>query len=127
MLVDWCLERTRSLQFSHLWPEIGLEFINDIMKIFADVKFLLQDIRRLHFSNIEKIQKMIFALEELTVLKKSYKLSLTLDDYMEDTLEETAFRLMQRIQITNFSRIVDEFLYPLFMERGSSPEDIIVQ
>lgn len=39
-MVEWALQRTRSLQFSNLWPEVGLEFINKIMAIFAGIKFM---------------------------------------------------------------------------------------
>lgn len=127
MLVDWCIERTRSLQFSNTWPEIGLEFINNIMGIFNDIQFMFVDIRRSCYSNIEKIQSMIFSLEELSVLKKTYHLTMTLDDYIKESIEETAFRLLQRIQIQNFKKMVNDFLYPIFMERGSSPEASIVR
>lgn len=127
MLVDWCIDRTRSLQFSNTWPEIGLEFINNIMGIFTDIQFMFVDIRRSCYSNIEKIQSMIFSLEELSVLKKTYHLTMTLDDYIKESIEETAFRLLQRIQIHNFKKMVNDFLYPIFMERGSSPEASIVR
>lgn len=126
-LVDWCIERMRSLQFSNNWPEIGLEFINNIMGIFTEIQFMFVDIRRSCYSNIEKIQSMIFSLEELSVLKKTYHLTMTLDDYMKESIEETAFRLLQRIQIQNFKKMVNDFLYPIFMERGSSPEASIVR
>ena len=126
-LVDWCIERTRALQYSNSWPEIGLEFINSINEIFSEVKFLFVDMRRSYHNNMEKVQQMIFKLEEMAVLKKSYHLTITLDDYSKRSIEETAFRLLQRIQIQNLKRLVNDFLYPIFMERGASPEEVIVK
>lgn len=126
-LVDWSLQRTRALQFSNAWPEIGLEFINNINGIFKDVKFMFVDIRRSYHNNMEKIQKLIFTLEEMVVLKKTYHLTTTLDEYSQGSTEESAFRLLQRIQIQNFSRMVNDFLYPIFMERGLSPEPTIAK
>lgn len=63
----------------------------------------------------------------MAVLKKSYHLTMTLDDYSKHSIERTAFRLLQRIQTQNLKRMVNDFLYPIFMERGSSPEDVIVE
>lgn len=125
-LVDWCMERTRALHYSKSWPEVGLEFINSINDIFKEVKFLFVDIRRPYHYNMEKIQQLIFTLEELTVLKTSYLLSIPLDDYSKNSIEETAFKLLQRIKIQNFKRLVNDFLCPIFAERGGSPEDVIV-
>lgn len=42
ILVDWCIKKTKSFQYSNLWPEIGLEFINNIYTIFADIKFFIE-------------------------------------------------------------------------------------
>lgn len=126
-LVDWCLERTRALQFSPAWPEIGLEFINNINVIFKDMKFMFVDIRRSYHCNIEKIQKLINTLEEMVVLKQTYHLIISLDDYSRNSIEETAFKLMQRIQIMNLAKMVNDFLYPIFMERGLLPEETIVR
>lgn len=127
MLVEWSLERTRGLQFSNAWPEIGLEFINNIYAIFNDVKFMFVDIRRSYHNNMEKMQKLIFTLEEMSVLKKTYHLTMTLDDYSKGSIEDTSFRLLQRIPIQNFQRMVNDFLYPIFQEHGSSPEETIVK
>lgn len=126
-LVDWSLRRTQALQFSKTWPDIGLEFINNINEIFKDVKFLFIDIRRSYHNNMEKIQKLIFTLEEMVVLKKTYHLTMTLDEYSKGTIEESAFRLLQRIQMQNLCRLVNDFLYPIFSERGLSPEETIVK
>jgi kinetochore-associated protein 1 len=126
-MIDWCLERTRELQFSPAWPEIGLEFINNINVIFKDMKFMFVDIRRSYHSNIEKIQKLINTLEEMVVLKQTYHLIISLDDYSRNSIEETAFRLMQRIQIHNLAKMVNDFIYPIFMERGLVPEETIVR
>ncbi|CRL07888.1 CLUMA_CG021025, isoform A [Clunio marinus] len=126
-LVDWCLKRTHELQFSNSWPEVGLEFINNINGIFKDVKFLFIDIRRAYHQNMEKIQAFVFKLEEMLVLKQSYHLTMSLDEYSKGSIEDTAFRLLQRIQMQNFTRLVNDFLYPIFVEHGSTPEDTIVK
>lgn len=126
-LVDWSLERTRSLQFSNAWPEIGLEFINKINDIFKEIKFMFVDIRRSYHSNMEKLQKMILTLEDMSVLKTTYHLTMTLDDYSSRTIEETALRLLQRIQINNLKGMVNNFLSPVFEEQGGSPEETIVK
>lgn len=126
-LVDWCLERTRALQFSNAWPEIGLEFVNNINDIFKDIKFMYVDIRRSRHNNLEKIQQLIFTLEEMSVLKKSYHLTMTLDDYSKRSIEDIAFRLLQRIQMHNLKRLVNDFLYPIFNERGLTPEETLVK
>lgn len=126
-LVVWCLERTRALQFSTAWPEIGLEFINNINVIFKEMKFMIVDIKRSYHCNIEKVQKLINTLEEMVVLKQTYHLTISLDDYCRHSIEETAFKLLQRIQIMNLAKMVNDFLYPIFMERGLVLEDTIVR
>ena len=88
-LVDWCIDRTRALQFSTAWPEIGLEFISNIKGIFKEIEFLFVDIRRSYNYNMEKILKVIFVLEEMVVLKKSYHLTMSFDDYSRSSTEET--------------------------------------
>lgn len=42
LTVDWCLDKNRSLQYSKLWPDIGIEFCNNIYDIFSKITFLLQ-------------------------------------------------------------------------------------
>lgn len=126
-LVDWCIGRTRALQFSPTWPEIGLEFINNIKVIFEGIEYLFVEIGRLHHFNMEKILKVICILEEMVVLKKNFHLTMSFDDYSKSSHEETAFKLLQRIQINNIKKLVNDFLYPIYMENGSTPENIIVR
>lgn len=40
LIVDWCVDKMRSLQFSKHWPEIGLEFITNIFEVFDGNKYL---------------------------------------------------------------------------------------
>lgn len=126
-LVTWCLGRTRALQFSNKWPEVGLEFIVNINEIFKDVKFMMVDIHRAYHNNMDKIHQLIFTLEELTVLQKSYHLTMILDDYSKSSIDETAYKLLQRVQMHNLTRLVNDFLYPIYMERGLDPEETIVK
>jgi kinetochore-associated protein 1 len=126
-LVEWCLERTKSLQFSPSWPEIGLEFINNIKTIFKEIEFLFVDVRRSYHCNLEKIQKLINVLEEMVVLRKTYHLTMSLDDYSKNSIEETGFKLLQRIQLHNLRKMVNDFLYPIFYEHGIVPEETLVK
>ena len=47
---------------------------------------------------------------------------MSLDDYSKNS-----FELLQRIQIQNMRNLVNEFLYPLFLEHGSLLEDTIIK
>lgn len=40
MVIDWCIQKTRSLQISKLWPENGLEFSTKLAAIFDDITYL---------------------------------------------------------------------------------------
>lgn len=87
--------------------------------------FFFSDINRKYEKNIVNIQTLINALQDLTVLKKSYNLNLTLNDYIKDSIEDTAFYLLQRAK--DLPKMVDDFLYPIFMEKGLSPVSSIVK
>lgn len=39
-ITDWSIEKTRSLQYSQHWPEIGMEFCTKVMNIYEEIKFL---------------------------------------------------------------------------------------
>lgn len=43
----------------------------------------LSDTQRLHEVNITKMQAIINVLQDLSVLKKSYNLTFTMDDYIK--------------------------------------------
>lgn len=120
-IIDWSIHKTRSLQLSKHWPDIGLEFSTKISEIFDEIQFLHSDVRRQHEKNIEKLRDMVNALQDLAVLKKSYNLIFTLDNYIKESLDETAFCILQRVQISNLKSLVNDFLYPIYMERGRSP------
>jgi kinetochore-associated protein 1 len=126
-ITDWCLKRTQSLQFSSAWPEIGLEFIKSSYEILSNMNFLCSNIERLYHCNIEKIQNLIFLLEEITVLKTNFHLIVTLDHYKQSSLHQNALYLLQRVQINNLARIVTDFIYPLFTEIGQTPEQTIFE
>lgn len=86
------------------------------------------------------------ALQDLSVLKKSYNLIFTLDNYLQvvnnlklfntlklyivcfqDSIEETAFCILQRIHLDKLKSLVKDFLYPIFQEKGKSPVTPIKQ
>ncbi|XP_063705773.1 uncharacterized protein LOC134834897 [Culicoides brevitarsis] len=124
-IVDWSILKTKSLQYSPYWPEIGLEFANNIVVILKDVKFLYANVQRKYESCIEAVDDIIMCLEDLSILKKSYNLNITLDDYIKETMEDTAYNLLQRVQLSNFNALVTDFLYPIFNEKCLSPENAI--
>lgn len=37
---EWCVQKTRSLQSSKLWPDVGLEFSKKLRAIFEDISYL---------------------------------------------------------------------------------------
>lgn len=39
-LIEWCVQKTRSLQSSKLWPDVGLEFSKKLVAIFEDITYL---------------------------------------------------------------------------------------
>lgn len=40
ILTDWVISKTTSFQYLKEWPEIGLEFSNNMLNIFANIDFL---------------------------------------------------------------------------------------
>lgn len=124
-LISWCLCKTKSFQFSPHWPEIGLEFINNIQSILVDVQFIYPNIQRKYDSHLELVADTIMSFEDLSVLKQSYNLVVTLDDYIKDSIEDTAYNLLQRVQLINLRPLVQDFLCSIFKEKGLSPEPAI--
>lgn len=48
-----------------------------------------------------------------------------MDDYIKESMEDTAYNLLQRVQLSNFNALVTNFLYPIFKEKCLSPENAI--
>lgn len=67
------------------------------------------------------------ALEDLSVLKKRYNLMFTLDSYLKDSVDETALYILQRVHLVDLKSLVNDFLYPIFQEKGKTPVDAIRQ
>ncbi|XP_060648155.1 uncharacterized protein LOC132785870 [Drosophila nasuta] len=126
-ITDWSIERTRKLQYSDHWPEIGLEFSTKILEIFEEIQFIYSDVRRQQERNIGKLRDLDNALQDLSVLKKRYKLNFTLDSYMQDSIDATALRILQRVHLDNLQSLVRDFLYPIYQEKGRQPLDVIKQ
>uniref|UniRef100_A0A1I8Q641 Uncharacterized protein n=1 Tax=Stomoxys calcitrans TaxID=35570 RepID=A0A1I8Q641_STOCA len=120
-ITDWSIEKTRSLQYAEHWPEIGLEFSTKVAEIFEDIQFLHSDVRRQHERNIGKLRDLVNALQDLFVLKKSYNLIFTLDNYLQDSIDETAKCILLRVHLDNLKSLVNDFLYPIYQEKGQSP------
>lgn len=124
-LWQFCMLKCKSLEFSNHWPEIGLEFMNNIKLIFNDVSFIKPIVQRKYDAIIENIVETIYALEDLSVLKKAYNLNIALDDYLRDAMEDTAYNILQRVQVSNLKHLVEQFLVPIFQEKGKNHEPTI--
>lgn len=83
LITEWSIQKIRSLQYAEHWPEIGLEFSTKVTEIFEDLHFMHSDVRRQHERNIGKLRDVVNALEDLFVLKKSYNIIFTLDNYLQ--------------------------------------------
>ncbi|XP_018800903.1 PREDICTED: uncharacterized protein LOC108976331 [Bactrocera latifrons] len=126
-IAEWCIQKTRTLQYSDHWPEIGLEFASKVAKIFEEIEFMHCDVRRQHEHNIIKFRDLVNALEDLSVLKKRYNLMFTLDNYLKDSVDEAALFILQRVHLDDLKSLVNDFLYPIFQEKGKTPVEAIRQ
>lgn len=84
-MTEWCIEKTRALQYAQGWPQVGLEFITNIVGIFNGIPSVLSYLsenERHTETNVKKMNTVMHVLQDLSVLKTTYNLSLTLDDYM---------------------------------------------
>lgn len=96
-------------------------------KLFKNQHFDFSHASRQHDINLNKMKTIITGLEDLTVLHRRYKLTLTLDNYINGDIEHTAFKLLQTIGLNNLQNMVNDFLYPIFSEKGLSPVDSIIR
>ncbi|XP_058129064.1 kinetochore-associated protein 1 [Anopheles ziemanni] len=114
-LVQFIVGRAKSFQKLPGWPMIGLTFIEDAIKILQEVNFPLIDLRLQFDSNMEELQRLAAALRDLVTLKQQFNLLASLDCYMQEDMESTAFRLLQITPLNLLARIVTEFLYKFFV------------
>ncbi|XP_054741000.1 uncharacterized protein LOC129246308 [Anastrepha obliqua] len=124
---EWSIQKTRTLQYAEHWPEIGLEFATKVSDIFEEIQFMHCDVRRQHERNIAKLHDLVNALQDLSVLKKRYNLIFTLDNYLKDSIDETALCILQRVHLDNLKSLVNDFLYPIFQEKGKTPVEALSQ
>uniref|UniRef100_A0A182QZ07 Uncharacterized protein n=1 Tax=Anopheles farauti TaxID=69004 RepID=A0A182QZ07_9DIPT len=117
LLVEFIVARTKFFQKLPGWPMIGLTFIEDVIKLLQEVRFPLLDLRLQYDSNMEELQRMAGALRDLVTLKQQFNLQASLDCYMQEDLNSTAFRLLQITPLNLLARIVTEFLYKFFVGR----------
>uniref|UniRef100_A0A182P1L0 Uncharacterized protein n=1 Tax=Anopheles epiroticus TaxID=199890 RepID=A0A182P1L0_9DIPT len=117
LLVQFIVTRTKSFQKLTSWPMIGLTFIEDVIKLLQEVQFPLVDLRLQYDSNMEELQRMARALRDLVTLKQQFNLQASLDCYMQEDVDSTAFRLLQITPLNLLARIVTEFLYKFFVGR----------
>ncbi|XP_017073334.2 uncharacterized protein LOC108109368 [Drosophila eugracilis] len=126
-ITDWSIEMTRNLQYSPHWPDIGLEFCTKILDIFEEIQFTYSDVRRQQERNVGKLRELVNALQDLSVLKTNYNMGFTLDNYMQDSIDATALSILQHVQLDKLQRLVKNFMYPIFQEKGRQPLDVIKQ
>ncbi|XP_017060303.1 uncharacterized protein LOC108100776 [Drosophila ficusphila] len=126
-ITDWSIEMTRNLQYSPHWPDIGLEFCTKILDIFEEMQFTYSDVRRQQERNVGKLRDLVNALQDLSVLKTIYNMSFTLDNYMQDSIDATALSILQHVQLDKLQRLVKNFMYPIFQEKGRQPLEVIKQ
>ncbi|EDV52945.1 uncharacterized protein LOC6554740 [Drosophila erecta] len=126
-ITDWSIEMTRNLQYSPHWPDIGLEFCTKILDIFEEIQFTYSDVRRQQERNVGKLRDLVNALQDLSVLKTNYNMGFTLDNYMQDSIDATALSILQHVQLDKLQRLVKNFMYPIFLEKGRQPLDVIKQ
>uniref|UniRef100_A0A182YC48 Rod_C domain-containing protein n=1 Tax=Anopheles stephensi TaxID=30069 RepID=A0A182YC48_ANOST len=115
LLVQFIVTRAKSFQKLAGWPMIGLTFIEDVIKLLQEVKFPLVDLRLQYDSNMAELQRMARALRDLVTLKQQFNLQASLDCYMQEDVNSTAFRLLQITPLNLLARIVTEFLYQFFI------------
>uniref|UniRef100_A0AAG5DMB2 RZZ complex subunit KNTC1/ROD C-terminal domain-containing protein n=1 Tax=Anopheles atroparvus TaxID=41427 RepID=A0AAG5DMB2_ANOAO len=114
-LVQFIVARAKSFQKLPGWPMIGLTFMEDAIKILQEVEFPLIDLRLQFDSNMDELQRLAGALRDLVTLKQQFNLLASLDCYMQEDMESTAFRLLQITPLALLARIVTEFLYKFFV------------
>ncbi|KAL1404037.1 hypothetical protein pipiens_019096, partial [Culex pipiens pipiens] len=115
ILVTFVIGKTKALQFAPFWPKVGLTFIDDVIAIFKDVKFPIMDMRLQYETNMDEMQNLSDALRNLTLLKENFSLNASIDNFLQESKEHTAFRLLQIVQLSNLKRLVTEFLQPMFL------------
>ncbi|XP_037945657.1 uncharacterized protein LOC119678077 [Teleopsis dalmanni] len=121
VITEWSIQKTRTLQYSSHWPEIGLEFMTKVAAIFENTCFLHSDVRRQLDSNIAKLKNLVNVLQELFVLKNSYNLIFTLDNYLQDSIDDSALYILQHVHLDHLQSLVKDFLYPIYQEKGKTP------
>jgi hypothetical protein len=128
-LTEWFINMAKSLEFSmpRDWPKIGLKFVSDVQQILNSHNTLFRDLRMQYEDNLERINQLSIALQDLFVLNESFKITFHLDDYLRCSVEETAFMLLKIVQQKFFKHLVNSFLSPIFLEKGLTLEPIIIR
>ncbi|XP_052860385.1 kinetochore-associated protein 1 [Anopheles cruzii] len=120
LLVQYIIAKAKSFQKLPSWPMVGLTFVEDVIKILADVQFPLIDLRLQYNSNMDELHRMARALRDLVTLKQKFNLLANLDCYIDEDIESTAFRLLQITPLNLLNRIVTEFLWKFFVGKESN-------
>ncbi|XP_059610159.1 kinetochore-associated protein 1 [Phlebotomus argentipes] len=127
IIVEWSIKRIKIFESNPAWRNNSLEICNSILDIFLNLHFVIIDRRRQHDSSIRSLQVIKFALEDLHVLKSNYNITINLTQYLGNNLEETTFKLLLGVQTENIQSLINDFIYPKFMEKSLSPIASLVQ
>lgn len=126
-IVDWSIVKIRFYESTAAWKNNTLEICNSILEIFSNLHFIIADPRRQYDSNLRKLQVLKFALENLKILKTDYNVIIGLSDYLENSLEDTTFKLLLGVQTDKIQSLINDFIYPNFMEVNKSPIETLVR
>ncbi|KAJ6638667.1 Kinetochore-associated protein 1 [Pseudolycoriella hygida] len=125
-LIDNVIDKMTCLQYLPDFPEIGITFIRDVAEIFSEVQFLFANVKRNFDGCMAKLSTTIADLQSLSVLKRTYNITLMYDDYVNNTIEENAFNILLRVHLNHLKDLAKNFLFPLFFKKGMLPSDCII-
>lgn len=76
---------------------------------------------------MDKVLNLIKSMKDLTKLKSSYNLLIALEDYISNSMEDTCFRLLHRVQIHHMENFVNEFIFSNLNEKGISTLNVLIR
>lgn len=124
IIINWVVEKTVSYEGADQWPLIGIEFGREMQRIFDGTRHTFNDVRR-QASTTRMLGPVIFALEELHVLKTDYNLRMPFADYFGSSIEQRAMHLLRRTNLRNLRKLVEQFIFVVCREHGEDPQAIL--
>ncbi|GAB0092349.1 kinetochore-associated protein 1 [Sergentomyia squamirostris] len=126
-IIDWSIDRIRFYENSHAWRESVLEICKNVLDVFQNLHFIIADSPRQYESSIRALQDILYSLEDLQMLKNEYNLTIGLQEYRTNNVEESVFKLLICVQTDKIQNFINEYIYPKFMELNKSPIDSLVK